>query len=93
MELAMEIVSLIIAGIVISLLGKVVVGPGVRDDFGLVMTAMCGVVGVLVGWYAAAGMGTAGDLALLRWTIAILVGSVFAAIAAVVTGRSLSGRL
>jgi uncharacterized membrane protein YeaQ/YmgE (transglycosylase-associated protein family) len=93
MELAMEIVSLIIAGIVISLVGKVVVGPGVRDDFGLVMTAMSGVVGVLVGWYAAAGMGTAGDLALLRWTIAILVGSVFAAIAAVVTGRSLSGRL
>ena len=89
----MEIVSLTIAGIVISLLGKMLIGPGVRDDFGLVMTAVCGVVGVLVGWYAAAGMGAAGDLAVLRWTVAILVGSILAAIAAVVTGRSLSGRL
>ncbi|MGH3482363.1 MAG: GlsB/YeaQ/YmgE family stress response membrane protein [Nocardioidaceae bacterium] len=89
----MEIVGLIIAGIVISLLGKVVIGPSVRDDIGLVTTAVCGVIGVLVGWYAVAGMGTTGDVEVVRWTIAILVGMVLAAIAALVTGRSLSGRL
>ena len=89
----MEIVGLILMGIVISLLGKAVIGPGDRDDFGLVTTAVCGVVGVLVGWYAAVGVETAGVVELVRWTIAILFGSVFAAIAAVITGRSLSGRL
>jgi uncharacterized membrane protein YeaQ/YmgE (transglycosylase-associated protein family) len=93
MELAMEIIGVIIAGIVISLLGKAVVGPGGRDDIGVVTTAVCGVVGVLMGWYAAAGLGAAGDAEVVRWAIAILVGSAFAAVAAIVTGRSMPGRL
>ena len=41
-------------GIVISLLGKWWLGPDGRDDFGVVTTLVCGVAGVLVGWYAAA---------------------------------------
>lgn len=89
----MDIIGLIIAGIVISVLGKALVGPGGRDDIGVVTTAVCGVLGVLVGWYAAAGLGTTGDLEAVRWAMAILVGSALAAVAALVTGRSLSGRL
>jgi hypothetical protein len=85
----MEIVTVIIAGIIISLLGKWWLTPSGRDDIGLVTTAVCGVAGVLVGWYAAAGL----DVELVRWAIAILVGSVLAAIVATLTGRSLAGRL
>jgi uncharacterized membrane protein YeaQ/YmgE (transglycosylase-associated protein family) len=89
----MEILTLIIAGIVISLLVKWW-APGGRDDFGLVTTVVCGVVGALVGWYAAAELAAAtGGAELVRWALAILVGSVFAAIVATLTGRSLSGRL
>ena len=89
----MEIVGLIILGIVISLLGKAVIGPGGRDYIGWATTAVCGVLGVVVGWLVAAGLGTAGGIELVRGTIAILFGSVLAAIAAVVTRRSISGRL
>jgi hypothetical protein len=89
----MDIVGLIAMGIGISLLGKAVIGPGGRDDIGLVTTAVCGIVGVLVGWYATAGLGTASAVEVVRLVLACLLGSVFAALAAVVTGRSLSGRL
>jgi hypothetical protein len=90
----MEIITVIGAGIVISLLGRWWLAPGVRDDFGVVTTLVCGVAGVLVGWYAAAGLAMAtGGVELVRWAVAILVGSVFAAIVATLTGRSRSGRL
>jgi hypothetical protein len=90
----MEIITVIGAGIVISLLGEWWLGPDGRDDFGVVTTLVCGVVGVLVGWYAAAGLAIAtGGVDVSRWIVAILVGSVFAAIAATLTGRSLAGRL
>lgn len=89
----MDIITVIIAGLVISLLVKWW-APGGRDDFGLVTTAVCSVVGALVGWYAVAGAVAAGGVDdLARWTIAILVGSVFAGVVATLTGRSLSGRL
>ncbi len=89
----MDIVGLIMMGIGISVLGKAVIGPGGRDDIGLVTTAVCGIVGVLVGWYATAGLGTAGAVEVVRLAIALLFGSAFATVAALVTGRSLSGRL
>jgi hypothetical protein len=90
----MEIIGLIIAGIGISLLGKRWLAPAGRDDIGTVTTAVCGVAGVLVGWYAAAGTGiaTGGD-ELARLTVSILLGSALAALAAIVTGRSMAGRL
>jgi hypothetical protein len=89
----MDIVGLIMMGIGISVLGKAVIGPGGRDDIGLVTTAVCGIVGVLVGWYATAGLGTAAAVEVVRLAIALLFGSAFATVAALVTGRSLSGRL
>jgi hypothetical protein len=89
----MEIIGVITAGIVIGLIAKLWFAPGGRDDIGLVTTAVCGGVGVVVGWYAAVGLGIAMGVELVRWTIAILVGSGFAAIIAILSGRSLAGRL
>jgi uncharacterized membrane protein YeaQ/YmgE (transglycosylase-associated protein family) len=90
----MEIIGVIIAGIVLGSLAKWWLAPGGRDDIGVVTTVACGVLGVLIGWYAAAGPGIAiGGVEVVRWTIAILLGSVFAAIMATLTGRSLAGRL
>jgi uncharacterized membrane protein YeaQ/YmgE (transglycosylase-associated protein family) len=90
----MEIIAVIIAGIVISLLGKWWLPPVGRDDIGVVTTVVCGVVGVVVGWYAAVGLGIAtGGADFARWTLAIVVGSVSAAAVATLTGRSLAGRL
>jgi hypothetical protein len=90
----MEVIGVIIAGIVVSLLGKWWLGPHGRDDLGMVTTAVCGVGGVLVGWYAAAELGiTMGHGEAARWAVALLVGSAFAAIMAMLTGRSLASRL
>jgi hypothetical protein len=89
----MDIVGLIAMGIGISLLWKAVIGPSGRDDIGLVTTAVCAIVGVLVGWFATAGLGSASAVEVIRLAIALLFGSAFATIAALVTGRSLAGRL
>ena len=89
----MEIIGVIIAGVALGLLGKWWLGPDRRDDLGLVTTVGCGVLGALVG-YAVAGMGSGpADVEPIRWVIAILVGSIFVAVMAFVTGRSLAGRL
>jgi|RhiMethySRZTD1v2_1073278.scaffolds.fasta_scaffold1142147_1 uncharacterized membrane protein YeaQ/YmgE (transglycosylase-associated protein family) len=89
----MDIIGVIIVGIVLGLLGKRWLGPNRRDDIGLVTTVACGVLGALVG-YALAGLESgAGGVELVRWLMAMLIGSIFVAVMAFVTGRSLSGRL
>jgi uncharacterized membrane protein YeaQ/YmgE (transglycosylase-associated protein family) len=90
----METIGVISAGIVVGSVAKWWLAPGGRDDIGVVTTVVCGVLGALIGWYAAAGLGIAiGGVDVIRWTIAILLGSVFAAIMATLTGQSLAGRL
>jgi uncharacterized membrane protein YeaQ/YmgE (transglycosylase-associated protein family) len=46
----MEIIGLIIAGLIIGLLGKFV-APGARDNTPLWLTLLCGIGGVLIGYY------------------------------------------
>jgi uncharacterized membrane protein YeaQ/YmgE (transglycosylase-associated protein family) len=89
----MDIVGVILAGIVLGLVGKWWLGPNRRDDLGLVMTVASGVFGALVGW-AIAGMGSGpATFEAVRWASAIVIGSIFVAVMAFVTGRSLAGRL
>ena len=52
----MEIIGVIIAGIIIGLLGKFV-APGDRDNIPIWLTVLCGIGGVLIGYYVAAGSG------------------------------------
>jgi len=92
----MEIIGVIIAGIIIGLLGKWV-APGSRDNTPLWLTVLCGVGGVIVGYYIAAALGVEATKGIdwIRWIISIVVAAVFVMIAATVTGNrrgTLTGR-
>jgi uncharacterized membrane protein YeaQ/YmgE (transglycosylase-associated protein family) len=82
-----DVIGVIIAGIIIGLLGKWV-APGSRDNIPLWLTVLCGVGGVLIGYYVAAALGVAATPGIdwLRWIISILVAAVLVMIAASVTG-------
>jgi uncharacterized membrane protein YeaQ/YmgE (transglycosylase-associated protein family) len=84
----MEIIGIIIAGFIIGLLGKFV-APGDRDNIPLWLTVLCGVGGVLIGYYIAAALGVAATRGVdwLRWIISIIIAAVLVMIAASVTGR------
>ena len=84
----MEIIGVIVAGIIIGLLGKFV-APGDRDNIPLWLTVICGIGGVLIGYYLAAALGVEATSGIdwIRWVISIIVAAVLVMIAATVTGR------
>jgi len=87
----MEIIGVIVAGIIIGLLGKFV-APGDKDNIPIWLTILCGIGGVVIGWYiytAAGGDGSNG-VDWVRWIVAIVVSAVLVMIASAVTGRSKS---
>jgi uncharacterized membrane protein YeaQ/YmgE (transglycosylase-associated protein family) len=89
----MEIIGVIIAGIIIGLLGKFV-APSTRDNIPIWLTILCGIAGVIIGWYiytAFGGNGSAG-IDWVRWLIAIAVAAVLVIIADAVMLRSRAGR-
>lgn len=88
----MEILGVIVAGIIIGLLGKLV-APGHRDNIPLWLTVVCGVGGVIVGYYLAAALGVSATRGIdwIRWIISIAVAAVFVMVAATLTGRGRSG--
>jgi uncharacterized membrane protein YeaQ/YmgE (transglycosylase-associated protein family) len=83
-----EIIGVIIAGIIIGLLGKFV-APGDRDNIPLWLTVICGIAGVLIGYYLAAALGVdeTSGIDWIRWIISIIVAAVLVVIAATITGR------
>ena len=83
----MDIIGVIIAGIIIGLLGKFV-APGNRDNIPIWLTIVCGVGGVLIGYYVAAALGVDATKGVdwLRWIISIIVAAILVMIAASVTG-------
>jgi len=92
--LTVEIIGVIIAGIIIGLLGKFV-APGNRDNIPLWLTVLCGIGGVLIGYYVAAALGVEATKGIdwIRWIISIIVAAILVMIAATVTGRSTSRRI
>jgi len=86
-----EIIGVILAGIIIGLLGKFV-APGNRDNIPIWLTIICGIGGVLIGWFIYTAFGGNGSPGIdwVRWLIAIAVASVLVMIAAAVTARSRS---
>jgi uncharacterized membrane protein YeaQ/YmgE (transglycosylase-associated protein family) len=82
-----EIIGVVIAGIIIGLLGKWV-APRHRDNIPLWLTVVCGIGGVLIGYFVAAALGVAATPGIdwIRWIISILVAAVLVMIAASVTG-------
>jgi uncharacterized membrane protein YeaQ/YmgE (transglycosylase-associated protein family) len=84
----MEILGVLVAGVIIGLLGKFV-APGDRDNIPLWLTLICGVGGVLIGYYLAAALGVeeTSGIDWIRWIISIVVAAILVVIAATVTGR------
>ena len=89
----MDIIGLIIAGIIIGLLGKFF-APGDRDNIPLWLTIVCGIGGVLIGYYLAAALGVDATRGIdwTRWIISIVVAAILVMIAASVTGDDAAGR-
>ncbi len=85
----MSVIGVIIAGIIIGLLGKLV-APGDKDNTPFWLTILCGIGGVLLGWYvyAAFGGGETSGVDWVRWIVAIVVSAVLVMIASTLTGRN-----
>jgi len=85
----MEIIGLIVAGLIIGLLGKFV-APGARDNTPLWLTLLCGIGGVLIGYYLSAALGVAATPGIdwMRWIISIIVAAVLVVAASTLTGRN-----
>ena len=84
----MSIIGVIIAGIIIGLLGKWV-APSNRDNIPIWLTVICGIAGVLVGYWLAGVFGVAATSGVdwLRWLISIVVAAIFVIVAASLTAR------
>ena len=87
----MEIIGVIIAGIIIGLLGKFV-APGDKDNIPIWLTVLCGIGGVLIGWFIYTAFGGNGSPGVnwTQWIVAILVAAVLVVAASTVTGRNTS---
>jgi uncharacterized membrane protein YeaQ/YmgE (transglycosylase-associated protein family) len=86
----MEIIGVIVAGIIIGLLGKFV-APSTRDNIPIWLTILCGIAGVLIGWYIYTAFGGNGSPGIdwVRWLVAIAVAAVLVILAdAIMVRRS-----
>ncbi len=85
----MEIIGVLVAGIIIGLLGKLI-APGDKDNTPIWLTVLCGIGGVLIGWYVYAAFGGNGSDGVdwVRWFVAILVAAVLVVVASTVMGRN-----
>jgi uncharacterized membrane protein YeaQ/YmgE (transglycosylase-associated protein family) len=89
----MEIIGVLVAGVIIGLLGKLV-APGDKDNTPIWLTILCGIGGVLIGWYiySAFGGNETNGIDWVRWIVAIVVAAVLVVIASTVTGRNTTAR-
>jgi uncharacterized membrane protein YeaQ/YmgE (transglycosylase-associated protein family) len=87
----MDIIGVIIAGIIIGLLGKFV-APGDKDNIPIWLTILCGIGGVLLGWYiyAAFGGGNTSGVDCVRRIVEVAVAAVLVVIASTDTDRNTS---
>ena len=85
----MEIIGLIIAGLIIGLLGKFV-APGAKDNTPLWLTLLCGIGGVLLGYWLSGLLGVeeTNGIDWIRWIISIIVAAVLVVAASTLTGRN-----
>ena len=90
----MEIIGVIVAGIIIGLLGKFV-APGDKDNIPIWLTILCGIGGVVLGWFLYTAFGGDGSPGIdwVRWLIAIAVAAVLVVIASTLTGRNRGSRV
>ena len=85
----MEIIGLLVAGLIIGLLGKFA-APGAKDNTPLWLTLLCGIGGVLIGYYVSGALGVASTPGIdwMRWIISIILAAVLVVAASTLTGRN-----
>lgn len=83
-----SIIGIIIAGIIIGILGKWI-APSNRDNIPLWLTIVCGIAGVLVGYWIAGlfGLTGTGGVDWIKWVISLVVAIIFVVIASTVTAK------
>jgi uncharacterized membrane protein YeaQ/YmgE (transglycosylase-associated protein family) len=88
-----DLIVLLIIGAIIGLLGKLV-APGDKDNIPIWLTILCGIGGVLLGYwiYSLFGGDGSGGVDWVRWIVAVLVAAVLVVIASTVTGRNSGSR-
>ena len=88
-----DLIVLIIGGIIIGFLGKFL-APGDKDNTPVWLTILCGIGGVLIGWFIYTAFGGDGSRGIdwVRWLIAIAVAAVLVVLASALTGRSRTSR-
>jgi uncharacterized membrane protein YeaQ/YmgE (transglycosylase-associated protein family) len=87
----MDIIGLLIGGVIIGLLGKFV-APGDKDNIPIWLTIICGIGGILLGYWIYSLFGGDGSNGVdwVRWIVAILTSAVLVVIASTVTSRNSS---
>lgn len=85
----MEIIGVIVAGIIIGLLGKLL-APGDKDNTPIWLTILCGIGGVLIGWFVYRAFGGNGSDGVdwVRWIVAVIIAAVLVVLASTLTGRN-----
>jgi uncharacterized membrane protein YeaQ/YmgE (transglycosylase-associated protein family) len=85
----MGLIGVLVAGVIVGLLGKLIAPKG-KDNTPLWLTVVCGIGGVLVGWYVYKAFGGNGSPGIdwTRWLVAVLVSVVFVMLASNLTRRS-----
>jgi uncharacterized membrane protein YeaQ/YmgE (transglycosylase-associated protein family) len=85
----MEIIFVVIVGAIIGFLGKLV-APGDKDNTPIWLTVLCGIAGVIIGWFIYSAFGGNGSSGVdwVRWIVAVVVAAVLVMVASTVTGRN-----
>jgi uncharacterized membrane protein YeaQ/YmgE (transglycosylase-associated protein family) len=84
----MGLITVIIAGIIIGALGKFF-APGDKDNIPIWLTILCGIGGVIIGWYVSAAFGVNATRGFdwTRWIISVVFAAILVIIASTLTGR------
>lgn len=87
----MDLILLIIGGVIVGFLGKLV-APGDKDNTPVWLTILCGIGGILLGYWIYSFFGGDGSRGIdwVRWIVAIVTAAVLVVIASTVTGRNTS---
>ena len=88
--MVVDLIVLIIIGAIIGLLGKLV-APGDKDNIPIWLTILCGIGGVIIGWFIYSAFGGTGEtdgVDWVRWIVAIITAAVLVMIASTLTGKN-----
>jgi uncharacterized membrane protein YeaQ/YmgE (transglycosylase-associated protein family) len=85
----MDIIVLLVMGVIIGFLGKLL-APGDKDNTPVWLTILCGIGGVLLGYFIYSMFGGDGSKGIdwVRWIVAVITAAVLVMIASTVTSRN-----